>query len=196
MHPSIQLGRYGEYASFFQAYMRPSHRKSIKLFPSLYGANPFAEILRYFFPFGQEGRTIYHRGLDRIRMCMSTCLRPPELYGPPSLPPPAIPDRTCRRECHEAVRPEVVHESRIPDSAYNPHIDNTSIVAAIDEQIERLQQARSLLTGHIAPLKRGQAPSLKTKRTMTRRRERKQPRLIARGGRAEEGELEASCRGG
>ena len=35
------------------------------------------------------------------------------------------------------------------------HMDLEAIVQSIDEEIERLQRARSLLTGHTAPLKRG-----------------------------------------
>jgi hypothetical protein len=34
-------------------------------------------------------------------------------------------------------------------------MDLQAIVQAIDDAIERLQRARSLLTGHMAPLKRG-----------------------------------------
>ena len=40
------------------------------------------------------------------------------------------------------------------------------IVQFIDEEIDRLQRARALLTGHTAPLKRGAAPAPK-RRTMS-----------------------------
>jgi hypothetical protein len=38
---------------------------------------------------------------------------------------------------------------------YNSRMDTETIVTAIDEEIDRLQKARSLLTGHTAPLQRG-----------------------------------------
>ena len=36
-----------------------------------------------------------------------------------------------------------------------------AIVQSIDEEITRLEHARALLTGHTAPLKRGQPPATK-----------------------------------
>jgi hypothetical protein len=44
---------------------------------------------------------------------------------------------------------------------YNPRMDTQTLVAAIDEEIDRLQKVRSLLTGHAAPLKRGRPPGRK-----------------------------------
>lgn len=45
----------------------------MKLFPSLYSPNAFAEVLRDVFPLGQDGRTIYHRRIDRSRIQIGEC---------------------------------------------------------------------------------------------------------------------------
>jgi hypothetical protein len=46
-------------------------------------------------------------------------------------------------------------------NVYNSRMDTKALVAAIDEEIDHLQKARSLLTGHTAPLKRGRPPAKK-----------------------------------
>jgi hypothetical protein len=48
-------------------------------------------------------------------------------------------------------------------------MDLDAILESIDEEIDRLQRARSLLTGHTAPLKRGFPPSEQDSPTRKRR---------------------------
>jgi hypothetical protein len=54
---------------------------------------------------------------------------------------------------------QITDQGRVTGSTSNTAVqwvmDITGIVEAIDSEILRLQQARSLLTGHMAPLKRG-----------------------------------------
>ena len=42
-----------------------------------------------------------------------------------------------------------------PVTFYTHHMNLDAIVQGIDEEIDRLQRVRALLTGHTAPLKRG-----------------------------------------
>jgi hypothetical protein len=51
-------------------------------------------------------------------------------------------------------------------------MNTDEIVQAIDEEIERLQKVRSLMTGHTMPLKRGMGPEPIKRTTSPEARER------------------------
>jgi hypothetical protein len=65
------------------------------------------------------------------------------------------------------------HSRSVPAGRYNSRMDIEALVAEIDAEIHRLQQVRSLLTGHTPPLKRGRplgkkpSASALPKRTMS-----------------------------
>ena len=60
---------------------------------------------------------------------------------------------------HRRWRPQ---DKAVKCARYNSRMDTKALVAAIDQEIENLQKARSLLTDHTAPLKRGRPPAKKS----------------------------------